>query len=52
MNDENLFERELQQGRTINSVKFESAGIDEDDDYIEFSVGFDWSAAKLNKPDS
>jgi len=46
-NERNYFEMELAHGHTIRDVRFESAGLDEDDDYVEFDLDFDWSVASL-----
>lgn len=49
-NHPNFFESELSQGHTIQGARFESGGIDEDDDYIVFDLDFDWGAGKLTRP--
>lgn len=49
-NGNNLFETELDLGRTIKSVKFESSGLDEDDDHLIFDLDFDWGANSLKNP--
>ena len=46
-NDRNYFEAELARGRTIQGARFESGGIDEDDDYLVFDMDFDWGANSL-----
>ena len=46
-NDQNYFEAELARGRTIQGARFESGGIDEDDDYLVFDMDFDWGANSL-----
>ena len=45
--DKNLFQLWLTQGHTISDVKFEEAGIDEDDDSVVFSFRKDPSASPL-----
>lgn len=47
---QNLFDTELARGHTIQDVRFESAGLDEDDDYLIFDLDFDSSAAALKHP--
>jgi len=47
LREENYFKFWLMQGYTISDVKFESAGIDEDDDYIVFSFDKNPSASPL-----
>ena len=46
-NDQNYFETELARGRTIQGVRFESGGIDADDDYLIFDMDFDWAVNPL-----
>ena len=41
-NDQNVFERELMRGHAIRSARFESGGVDEDDDYVVLDLDFDW----------
>lgn len=41
-NEKNYFELELVQGHSIRQVQFESAGVDEDDDYVMFDLDIDW----------
>ena len=49
-NDRNYFDAELSRGRTIQDVRFESKGLDEDDDYLVFDLDFDWGASALKPP--
>lgn len=44
----NLFEGQLSKGQTIRNVRFESGGLDKDDDYIVFEMGLDWAARPLS----
>lgn len=46
-NENNLFETELARGQTIQAVRFESGGLDEDDSYLVFELDFDWGAISL-----
>lgn len=45
--EKNFFEGELARGSTINNVRYEGGGIDQDDDYLVFDLGFDWGAHPL-----
>ena len=45
--EKNPFGQWLQQGHTISNVKFENAGIDEDDDYVIFEFMPNPSASRL-----
>ena len=47
-NGPNYFAEELVRGRTIQGVRFESGGIDEDDDHLVFNMEFDWAENPLN----
>ena len=46
--DENPFATQLERGFSIQSVTFESMGLDKDDDYIAFSLDFDFGNTKLD----
>lgn len=46
-----FFKRYLDRGQTIQSVKFESGGIDNDDDFIVFTFCDDPAAQSLRLPD-
>lgn len=45
----NMFDMELKRGRSIQGVQFESAGTDEDDDYVVVDLDIDWK--KIAKKD-
>jgi hypothetical protein len=48
--DDNRVFAELKSGRTISDIRFESKGVDQDDDYVVIEFGFDPAAAKFNMP--
>ncbi len=48
--DDNRVLAELTSGRTISDVRFESKGVDQDDDYVVIEFRFDPAAAKFNMP--
>lgn len=52
--EQNIFASELVRGNSIRSVEFESAGIDEDDDYVVFELDIDWDkiARKSDEPNN
>lgn len=43
----NPFEAELSGGLTIQAVKFESGGLDDDDDHIVFDLALDPGAGRI-----
>lgn len=51
-NTKNCFELELARGNTIQDIRLERAGIDEDDDYLVLDLDSDWGASPLKKKDS
>ena len=48
--DENVFDRELSRGRTIQGIRFERGGVDRDDDFLVFDMDFDWGAKAFRDP--
>jgi hypothetical protein len=48
--DVDFFENCLKSGQTIQAARIESAGIDEDDDYIVLEMNHDWAAKPLELP--
>jgi hypothetical protein len=47
----NFFERALGGGQTIKNIRFQSAGNDEDDDYVVFEFDDDPAARRLQRSD-
>ena len=47
---ENEFAKRLVQGLAIQSVNFESGGLDKDDDYLVFELDFDFDNTPLDAP--
>ena len=47
---ENEFAARLTQGLAIQSVTFESGGMDKDDDYLVFELDFDFDNTRLDAP--
>lgn len=45
--EKNFFETELSRGNTVQAVRLERCGPDEDDDYLVFDLDFDWGAVPL-----
>ena len=45
---ENEFASRLAQGLAIQSVTFESGGLDKDDDYLVFELDFDFDNTRLD----
>lgn len=47
---DDLFERQLKAGCTIQSARLEKGGLDEDDDQLVFELKPDWGARPLRNP--
>ncbi len=47
-----LFESQMKQGQTLSGAHLESAGIDQDDDYLVFEFSPDPAAQPLRHPKS
>ncbi|WP_334359931.1 MULTISPECIES: hypothetical protein [unclassified Bradyrhizobium] len=45
-----LFESQMKQGQTLSGARLESAGIDQDDDYLVFQFSPDPAARPLKNP--
>lgn len=47
--DQNIFDTELTRGKSIRDARFESGGLDEDDDYVVIELDIDWGKIARRK---